>query len=98
MNPGAVFGKESRGDVRIVRNGYFAKVSKMAQVVLVGIQNILVENGGAGRASPQKKSWLRRSFFVLASSPRTPRHGYLNYSKRLQKINPILQWGKTGCP
>ena len=36
MVPRAVFGEESRGDVRIVRNGYFTKVSKKGQVVLVG--------------------------------------------------------------
>ena len=50
MVPGAVFGEESGGDVRIGRNQYFTKVSKMGQVVLVGRQpeSNCTTNGGSG--------------------------------------------------
>ena len=57
MVPRAVLGEESRGDVRILRNGYFTKVSKSGQVVLVGKkpESIRTTNGGLlGALAPQQ--------------------------------------------
>ena len=57
MVPGAVFGEESRGDVRIVGNGCFTKVSKMGQVVVVGKEmesNSITNRGSVGRQPPSK--------------------------------------------
>ena len=57
MVPGAVFGEESRGDVRIARNCYFTKVSKIGQNVLRAKKAV----------SKLAKSWLKLLKLVKSS-------------------------------
>ena len=57
MVPGAIFGEECRGDVRIARNGCFTKVSKIGQVVSVGktLESNSTTIGGVWKAlAPQQ--------------------------------------------
>ena len=68
MVPGAVFGEESRGDVRIARNGCFSKVSKIDQVVLVGKKLEIklrktVKNSEDFRKSTNKCEKLKKNLF-----------------------------------